>query len=217
MLPKFEYPVARRDETIVDDFHGTKVAFVYFAYSMIANLTLCACICLTKQVADPYRWLEDPDSAETQAYVDANNAISKPFLDACAERTALQDKLTELWNYPKYTAPSRKGNHYYHYANTGLQNQSVLYKQSSLDGEATVFVDPNALSADGTIALASTSFSDDGEYFAYGLSQSGSDWSSIRVRRVCDGEDFPECLEKIKFSSITWTKDNKGFFYAVFF
>lgn len=166
-------------------------------------------------MTDPYRWLEDPDAAETQAYVDANNALSKPYLDSCPERTAIQDKLTELWNYPKYSAPSRRGDNYYHYANSGLQNQSVLYKQTSLTSEPTVFLDPNTLSADGTVALASTAFSDDGSLFAYGLSESGSDWSSIKVRNVTSGKDYDECLQKIKFSSITWTKDNKGFFYGV--
>lgn len=166
-------------------------------------------------MADPYRWLEDPDAAETQAYVDANNALSKPFLDSCPERTAIQNKLTELWNYPKYTAPSRRGNNYYHYANSGLQNQSVLYRQACLADEPALFLDPNTLSTDGTVALASTAFSDDGSLFAYGLSTSGSDWSSIKVRNVATGADYEEILEKIKFSSITWTKDNKGFFYGV--
>lgn len=166
-------------------------------------------------MADPYRWLEDPDAAETQAYVDANNALSKPFLDSCPERTAIQNKLTELWNYPKYTAPARRGNNYYHYANSGLQNQSVLYRQACLADEPALFLDPNTLSTDGTVALASTAFSDDGSLFAYGLSTSGSDWSSIKVRNVATGADYEEILEKIKFSSITWTKDNKGFFYGV--
>lgn len=147
--------------------------------------------------------------------MDANNALSKPFLESCTERTAIQNKLTELWNYPKYMAPSRRGNNYYHYANSGLQNQSVLYRQASLDEEPSVFLDPNTLSSDGTVALATTAFSDDGSLFAYGLSTSGSDWSSILVRDVKTGVDFEERLEKIKFSSITWTKDNKGFFYGV--
>lgn len=191
MSPTIVYPVARRDETVVDDFHGTRVA-------------------------DPYRWLEDPDAAETQAFVDAQNAISKPYLEQSVVRQQLNDKLTELWNYPKYSAPARRGNNYFHYANTGLQNQSVLYRQTALDAEPTVFLDPNQLSADGTVALSNTSFSEDGRYFAYGLSESGSDWNKIKVRDVETGDDYPECLERIKFSGITWTKDNKGFFYSRF-
>lgn len=184
------YPVARRDETVSDDFHGTRVA-------------------------DPYRWLEDPDAPETVAFVEAQNAIAKPFLESSTVRQPLNDKLTALWNYPKFSAPARRGDNYFHYANSGLQNQSVLYKQRTLDAEATVFLDPNTLSADGTVALASTSFSEDGRYFAYGLSESGSDWNKIKVRNVETGEDYPECLERIKFSGITWTKDNRGFFYSV--
>lgn len=184
------YPVARRDDAISDDFHGT-------------------------HVADPYRWLEDPDATETQAFVDAQNAISQPFLERSTVRQQLNDKLTELWNYPKFSAPARRGDNYFQYANTGLQNQSVLFKRTSLTDEPTLFLDPNQLSADGTVALASTAFSDDGAYFAYGLSESGSDWNRIKVRNVATGEDYPECLERIKFSGITWTKDNKGFFYSV--
>lgn len=186
------YPVARRDETIVDDFHGTRVA-------------------------DPYRWLEDPESAETGAFVEAQNAISQPFLESSTVRQQLNDKLTALWNYPKFSAPARRGDNYFHYANSGLQNQSVLYKQTALDAEPTVFLDPNTLSADGTVALSSTSFSEDGRNFAYGLSESGSDWIKIMVRNVETGADYPECLERIKFSSLHWTKDNKGFFYSVSF
>lgn len=185
------YPVARRDESISDDFHGTVVA-------------------------DPYRWLEDPDAPETAAFVDAQNAISKPYLEQPAVRQQLSDKVTALWNYPKYSAPARRGNNYFHYANSGLQNQSVLYKQvGSLEAEPSVFLDPNTLSADGTIALSNTAFSDDGQYFAYGLSESGSDWNKIKVKNVDTGADYPECLERIKFSGIAWTKDNKGFFYSV--
>lgn len=167
------------------------------------------------KIPDPYRWLEDPDAKETQAFVDANNAVTQPFLEQCDAWKRINDKLKKMWNYPKYSAPARHGDFYFYYANTGLQNQSVLYKQETLTSEPSVFLDPNTLSQDGTVALSGTSFSDNGQYFAYGLSESGSDWLKIKIRNVATGEDYPECLEKVKFSSIAWTKDNKGLFYCV--
>lgn len=188
-ISNFNYPVARKDETIVDDFHGTKIS-------------------------DVYRWLEDPDSDETIAFVNEQNKISQPFLENCAEWKKINEKLTKLWNYPKYTCPSREGDYYYFYKNTGLQNQSVLYQQKTLDSEPTEFLDPNKLSEDGTIALTKTAFSDNGKFLAYGLSESGSDWVKIKIKNVETQSDFEEILEKIKFSSIAWTKDNKGFFYS---
>ncbi|XP_055907432.1 prolyl endopeptidase [Eupeodes corollae] len=188
-MVSYDYPEARKDETIEEDFHGTKVK-------------------------DVYRWLEDPDAAETQAYVDAQNKISQPFLENCEQWQKINTKLTKLWNYPKYGIPAKHGDFYYFHKNSGLQNQSVLYQQETLSSEPKVFLDPNALSADGTIALSQTSFSDDGKYFAYGLSESGSDWIKIKTRDVATCKDFDEVLEKVKFSSIAWTKDNKGFFYG---
>lgn len=185
----FEYPVARRDETVVEEFHGQKIA-------------------------DPYRWLEDPDSEETQAYVEQQNKIAQPFLESCDEWKKLNGKLTKRWNYPKYSCPFKHGSRYFFFMNTGLQNQDVLYVQNSLDGEPKVFLDPNSLSKDGTIALVGSRFSDDGNLFAYGLSQSGSDWTKLKVRDVNTGEDFPETIEHTKFVTASWTKDNKGFFYA---
>uniref|UniRef100_A0A6E8VZ53 Prolyl endopeptidase n=1 Tax=Anopheles coluzzii TaxID=1518534 RepID=A0A6E8VZ53_ANOCL len=186
---QFVYPAARRDESVVEEFHGVKIA-------------------------DPYRWLEDPDAEETQAYVEKQNEISKPFLDTCPEWKKLNEKLRKRWNYPKYSCPFKHGNKYFFFMNTGLQNQDVLYVQDKLDGEPKVFLDPNTLSTDGTIALVGSRFSDDGKLYAYGLSQSGSDWTKLKIRNVETGEDFPETIEHTKFVTASWTKDNKGFFYA---
>ncbi|XP_035781675.1 prolyl endopeptidase-like [Anopheles albimanus] len=183
------YPEARRDDSVVDEFHGVKIA-------------------------DPYRWLEDPDSEETREYVERQNQISKPFLDTCPEWKKLNEKLRKRWNYPKYSCPFKHGNKYFFFMNTGLQNQDVLYVQDSLKGEPKVFLDPNTLSTDGTIALVGSRFSDDGKLYAYGLSQSGSDWTKLKIRNVETGEDFPETIEHTKFVTASWTKDNKGFFYA---
>ncbi|XP_058448313.1 prolyl endopeptidase isoform X2 [Malaya genurostris] len=189
MSNTFQYPEARRDDSVVEEFHGIKIS-------------------------DPYRWLEDPDSEETQDYVKNQNKISQPFLEDCDEWKKLNQKLTKRWNYPKYSCPFKHGNRYFFFMNTGLQNQDVLYVQNSLDDEPKVFLDPNTLSKDGTIALVGSRFSDDGNLFAYGLSQSGSDWTTLKVRDVNTGKDFPEVLEHMKFVTASWTKDNKGFFYS---
>ncbi len=147
--------------------------------------------------------------------MDAQNSVSKPFLESGDEWKIINQKLTNLWNYPKYGCPAKHGSRYYYGHNTGLQNQSVIYVQDGLDAEPRVFIDPNLLSADGTVALQDTEFSSDGKFLAYALSESGSDWSKIKFRNIETNEDFSEVLENIKFVSVSWTKDNKGVFYGV--
>jgi prolyl oligopeptidase len=187
----FKYPEARRDETVKDNYFGT-------------------------EISDPYRWLEDPDAEETQKFVDAQNSVTRPYLDGCSFKESIKSKITQLWNYPKFSTPYRHGNKYYQYRNTGLQNQSVIYVQQDLSSKAEIFLDPNTLSEDGTVALSGTAFSEDGKTFAYGLSSSGSDWLEIKFKNVDDGKDYSEILKKVKFSPMTWMHDNKGFFYGAY-
>ncbi|XP_050306640.1 prolyl endopeptidase isoform X2 [Anthonomus grandis grandis] len=190
-MSAFNYPSFRRDETIKDTYFGT-------------------------EIPDPYRWLEDPDSEETQNFVKAQNELTRPYLDSCPQKKAIQERITKLWNFPKKYCPTRHGNKYYQHRNTGLQNQNVLFVLDELTQEGKVFLDPNTLSDDGTIALSGTKFSEDGSTFAYGLSSSGSDWIEIRFKNALTGEDYPEVLKKVKFSSMSWMHDNKGFFYCAY-
>lgn len=182
------YPTARRGDT-VDDYHGTRVA-------------------------DPYRWLEDPDSVETRAWIDAQNKVTFGYLNEIPQRAAIKERLTKLWNYERYGTPFKEANRYFFFKNDGLQNQSVLYTVDRLDGSPRVLLDPNKLSADGTVALSGTSVTDDGKLLAYGLSSSGSDWQEWRVRDVATGKDLPDVVKYVKFSGASWTKDGKGFFYS---
>ncbi len=185
-----QYPKTRRvDQT--DEYHGTKVA-------------------------DPYRWLEDDvrSNEEVRAWVEAENKVTFGYLEQIPERKAIVERLTELWNYERYSAPFKAGDHYYFYKNNGLQNQSVLYGLASLDGEPQVIIDPNSWNDEGTSALKSIAFSDDGRYLAYARAEAGSDWVSWLVRDLKTGKDLADKLEWIKFSDVSWTPDNRGFFYA---
>ncbi|KAJ3186931.1 hypothetical protein HDU85_006968 [Gaertneriomyces sp. JEL0708] len=190
----FTYPSVRKDESVVENLHGY-------------------------DVPDPYRWLEDPDSPETQEFVEAQNKTFFQFIEKNPYREQFKEKLTNLWNYEKFGCPFKRGDNYYYFHNSGLQPQSVLYQQSSLEAEAKPFFDPNALSEDGTVSLNTYGFSKSGRFFAYGLSASGSDWVTIHVRETREGaaaEYEATPIQWAKFTGIHWTHDDKGFFYTRF-
>jgi prolyl oligopeptidase len=165
-------------------------------------------------IADPYRWLETTDSPQTRVWIQAQNELTFGYLGSIPERERIEARLTELWNYPKYGVPFKRGRDYFFFENSGLQNQSVLYVQRSLRGQPRVLLDPNKLSTDGTVAITALDVSDDGEYIGYGLSASGSDWQEFRIREVASGRDLSDRLRWIKFSGLSWTRDGKGFFYS---
>ncbi|MBS4056322.1 MAG: S9 family peptidase [Bacteroidales bacterium] len=167
-----------------------------------------------KQVADPYRWLEDDNSAETAEWVAAENKITGDYLSKIPFRDALKTRLETIWNYPKYGVPFKKGNRYFFSKNDGLQNQGVLYMQESIDAEPQLLLDPNKLSEDGTIALAGMSPSKDGKLLAYSISRGGSDWSEIVVMKIDDRSMLPDTINWVKFSGISWYGD--GFFYSAY-
>jgi prolyl oligopeptidase len=182
------YPAAARG-TQVDIYHGVSIA-------------------------DPFRWLEDTDSPATKAWVEAENQLTDSFLATIPERAAIKNRLTQVWNYARYSAPFKEGGRYFYFQNTGLQNQSVLFVQDGRNAPPRVLLDPNVLSTDGTVALSGQAASDDGHYLAYSLSTSGSDWQELHVRDANTVRDLPDTVKWVKFSSIAWTHDNKGFFYS---
>ena len=166
------------------------------------------------EVMDAYRWLEDDQAPATKAWVETQNALTRRYLDAVPQRPMIQKRLAELWNYEKYSVPYKRGGRYFYARNSGLQNQSTLFSAESLDAEPKLLLDPNGLSAEGTVALSGTAVSDDGHWLAYGLAASGSDWQEWRVRNVETGQDQPDVLRWVKFSGASWTKDSRGFFYS---
>ena len=168
----FDYPKTKKVE-VVDDYFGTKIA-------------------------DPYRWLEDDNSEETAAWVKAQNALTTRYLEQIPFRGEIKNRLEELWNYPKYSAPFKKGSLYYFYKNDGLQNQYVLYVQEALDAEPEVLLDPNTFSADGTVALSGTYFSQDGRYMGYSLSRAGSDWREFYVMDMKTRKKLNDHIEWVK-------------------
>jgi len=182
------YPAARKvDQT--DDYFGTIVS-------------------------DPYRWMEDVDSPEVKAWIEAENELTQRYLSEIPVRKTMQQRLTELIDFERYTAPARRGTRYFYSHNTGLQNQNVLYWQEGLDGESKVLLDPNTFSADGTVAISGISITDDGSLAAYSIADAGSDWVKWHVRDITTGEDLPDIIEWSKFSGASWMKDASGFFYA---
>lgn len=186
-MAQLTYPESKRGEQ-VDEYHGTKVA-------------------------DPYRWLEDDNSDETKAWVKEQQAFTRNYLDAIPFRDQVRKRLEVMWNYERTGAPFKEGNHYYFYKNNGLQNQSVLFRQIGLNGKPEVFMDPNTLSADGTIAPGVPSFSKTAKYCAYQQAQSGSDWQEVFVKDVATGKLLADKLSWVKFSGISW-KGDEGFFYS---
>ena len=182
------YPKAKTVDQ-VDDYHGTKVA-------------------------DPYRWLEDADSPDTKAWVEQEDKLTFGYLDRIPYRGAIRERLLKLWNYERFTTPEQENGRYFYQHNNGLQNQNVLLVAESLQAEPRVLLDPNTLSADGTVALAGASITDDGKFMAYATAQSGSDWQEWHVRDVSTGKDQSDSLQWSKFSGAAWSKDDKGFFYS---
>lgn len=164
------------------------------------------------QVNDPYRWLEDDRSSETEDWVKRQNSVTFDYLEKIPFREAIKERLTELWNYEKFSAPFEEGGYTYFYKNDGLQNQSVVYRQKG-DSEPEVFLDPNTFSEDGTTQLRGMSFTEKGDKVAYLISEGGSDWRKAIVMDVNTREILEDTLKDIKFSGISW-KGEEGFFYS---
>jgi prolyl oligopeptidase len=183
---KLNYPVTKKVDQ-VDDYFGTKVA-------------------------DPYRWLEDDNAEDVKAWVQAENAVTFGYLDTIPFRPKIKARLTEIFNYPRYSSPFRVGDRYFFTKNDGLQNQSVYYVQQGLDGAPEVFVDPNALSPDGTIRIGLLGASLDDKLMAVSRGEAGSDWSEIRVMDIATKQELPDRVQWVKFSGAAWKGD--GFFYS---
>jgi prolyl oligopeptidase len=187
-----EYPPTRRGSQ-VDVYHGTRVA-------------------------DPYRWLEADvrKSQEVAQWVAAQNRVTRAFLSSIPERQKIRAFLMKLWDYERYSAPFKEGGKYYFYKNDGLQDHSVLYVQDTLKDEPRPLLDPNTWSEDGSVSLSGTEFSEDGHYLAYGVRKSGSDWRTFRILDLGTGERLSEEIRWVKYSSPSWTRDGRGFFYGRF-
>ena len=180
------YPETKRGDT-VDDYFGTKVP-------------------------DPYRWLENDRAPEVEAWVEAQNKVTFAYLGKIPFRQKVKERLTALYNYPKYSSPQRRGDYFFYTKNDGLQNQSVWYRQQGLNGAAEVLLDPNKLSADGTTRLGAVAFSKDGKHLSYGVSQGGSDWNDVYVLDVATKQLQPDHIEWMKSSGLAW--QGNGFYYS---
>jgi len=165
-------------------------------------------------IADPYRWMENLDSEEIRSWIEAQNALTFSVLESSPLREKIQARMTELWDYEKYSPPLKKGGRYFFFYNDGLQNQDVLYWMENLEDTPQVLLDPNTLSEDGTVALSGIAVSRDGHYLAYGLADAGSDWQTWHIRRVDDGQDLADEISWVKFSGASWDQANEGFFYS---
>ncbi len=182
------YPKPKSVEQ-VDDYHGVKVE-------------------------DPYRWLEDTDSADTHAWVEAENKVTFGYLEQIPYRKTIRDRMMKLWNFERFTVPQQQGGRYFYQHNNGLQNQNVLLVAEALNAAPRQLLDPNTLSSDGTVALGGEAITDDGKLMAYGTAASGSDWQEWHVRDVDTGKDLPDLIKWVKFSGASWSKDGKGFYYS---
>jgi len=165
------------------------------------------------KVEDPYRWLEDDNSAATKAWVKEENKVTFDYLATLPNREKIRSRLKQLWNYPKFSSASKKGNYYYFFKNDGLQNQPVMYRQLGIAGKPEVFLDPNTLSKEGIAALGSYSFSRSGKYFAFAVSIAGSDWKEVRIMETATKKMLKDKLVWIKFGGFSWQRD-EGFFYS---
>jgi len=185
---RLDYPPAPRGD-VIDEYHGVRVA-------------------------DPYRWMEDPDAAQTREFVARQNAFAQPRLESLPQRAWIRSRLETLWNYERVGVPRKKGGRYFYLRNDGRQNQSVLYVADSLDGTPRVLFDPNASRDDATVALARFQPSPDGQILAYSLSDGGTDWEIWKFRRVADGVDLPDELRYTKFWQLSWASDSSGVYYS---
>jgi prolyl oligopeptidase len=187
---KLTYPVTKKAD-VVDDYFGTKVK-------------------------DPYRWLEDDNGKDTKLWVEAQNAVTDAYLAAIPQRGAIRDRLTQVWDYERFSAPGKHGDRYFYMRNSGLQPQSVLFVTDDPARDGRVLLDPNAMSKDGTVAISGWGISDDGKLLAYAIADAGSDWQIWKVRDVDTGKDLPDEIRWAKFGQASFTKDGRGFYYARF-
>jgi len=165
-------------------------------------------------IADPYRWLEDLSDPETQAWIAEQKNRTNTYFQTLPGFQQILAELTAIWDYPKYTVPEKHAERYFFGYNSGLQHQYVFLMQEGLHGVPRVIFDPNTKSSDGTIAVHTTFYSHDGTLMAYGLSESGSDWQDLHIRRIDDGYEYPEVLHWTRYSQIAWLPDNAGFYYS---